>query len=113
MAESNRTQGTENEEWNKTNPSNGSNQNPVDQALRKEKQPTSSEDLAPIHNTHEIGTSGGDQRAPDKQPPVPPAEDDQPGQPVPPVPVEEPGDGAAPEPEFEEPGKEVPQRTDG
>ena len=85
---------------------------PINQALKKEKQPTSPDDLSPIHNTHEIGTSGGDQRAPDVSPPAPEAEDDQPGKPVRPIPVEEPGDGAAPEIEYDEPSKEPPVHTD-
>lgn len=36
-------------------------------AEKKEKQPSRPEDLSPIHNTHEIGTSGGDQRAKDSE----------------------------------------------
>ncbi|MEJ7589824.1 MAG: hypothetical protein WKI04_19910 [Ferruginibacter sp.] len=34
----------------------------VQEALKKERQPGRSEDLSPLHNTREIGTSGGDQR---------------------------------------------------
>jgi hypothetical protein len=34
----------------------------------KERQPTRAEDLSSIHNTHEVGTSGGDQRAKDDKP---------------------------------------------
>ena len=108
---------TEKEGWNKKiDPSGaksgGAASNPVDQALKKEKQPSSAEDLSDIHNTHEIGTSGGDQRAPDVAPPVPEGEDDQPGKPVRPIPVEEPGEGSAPEIEYDEPGKEPPVHTD-
>ena len=44
----------------------------VKEALKKEKQPVSTDDLSAVHNTTEIGTSGGDQRASeDEQKPVP------------------------------------------
>lgn len=36
-------------------------------AQKKEKQPANAEDLSPLHNTHEVGTAGGDQRAPDRE----------------------------------------------
>ncbi len=85
---------------------------PVDQALKKEKQPTSPEDLSELHNTHEIGTSGGDQRAPDVEPEKNEEEDsEQPGKPVRPIPVEEPGEGAAPEVEYDEPKQDPPLQT--
>ena len=35
----------------------------VKEALKKEKSPTTPEDLSHLHNTIAIGTSGGDQRA--------------------------------------------------
>jgi hypothetical protein len=35
----------------------------VKDALKKEKQPVTPDDLSPLHNTRETGTSGGDQRA--------------------------------------------------
>ncbi len=35
----------------------------VKEALKKEKQPVTTDDLSPLHNTREIGTTGGDQRA--------------------------------------------------
>ena len=37
-------------------------------AQNKERQPTRAEDLSSIHNTHEVGTSGGDQRTKDDAP---------------------------------------------
>ncbi len=58
--------------------------NPVKHALIKENNPTSADDLSALHNTHEVGTSGGDQRAPDTKP------DEDPANPKTPVPVEEP-----------------------
>jgi hypothetical protein len=85
---------------------------PVDQALVKEKQPTSPEDLSAVHNTHEIGTSGGDQRAPDVEPEKKEEEEsEQPGKPVRPIPVEEPGEGAAPEVEYDDPKNEPPMEA--
>ena len=41
------------------------NDSSVTSAAKKEKQPMNPGDLSPIHNTHEVGTSGGDQRARD------------------------------------------------
>ena len=41
------------------------NDSSVASAIKKEKQPVNPGDLSPIHNTHEVGTSGGDQRARD------------------------------------------------
>jgi len=35
----------------------------VKDALLKEKQPATPDDLSPVHNTKEIGTTGGDQRS--------------------------------------------------
>jgi len=37
-------------------------------ALVKERQPSMAGDLSSIHNTHEVGTSGGDQRSNDLDP---------------------------------------------
>jgi len=42
----------------------------VKQAMKKEKQPGGADDLSPLHNTREIGTSGGDQRAREVDPKV-------------------------------------------
>jgi hypothetical protein len=42
--------------------------NPPDNALVKERQPSVAGDLSSIHDTHEVGTSGGDQRANDQDP---------------------------------------------
>ncbi|CAN5451976.1 hypothetical protein BH11BAC3_BH11BAC3_14120 [soil metagenome] len=68
--------------------------NPVKDALKKEISPTSADDLSAIHNTHEVGTSGGDQRAPDNQAVKNPSKlndyDNDPGTPPKPAPVEEP-----------------------
>ena len=41
------------------------NDSSVTAATKKEKQPVTPDDLSAIHNTHEVGTSGGDQRARD------------------------------------------------
>lgn len=41
----------------------GKNDNSVSEALKKEKQPSRSGDLSPLHDTQAIGTAGGDQRA--------------------------------------------------
>jgi hypothetical protein len=40
----------------------------VQQALKKEEQPAKPGDLSPIHNTKEMGTSGGDQREKETNP---------------------------------------------
>ncbi|MEO6230657.1 MAG: hypothetical protein ABJB11_01380 [Ferruginibacter sp.] len=68
--------------------------NPVKDALKKETNPTSADDLSAIHNTHEVGTSGGDQRAPDneavKNPLNKDDNDNDPAAPQKPSPVEEP-----------------------
>ncbi|MCW3091566.1 MAG: hypothetical protein JWP81_2635 [Ferruginibacter sp.] len=41
----------------------GKNDSAVKEALKKEKQPSTEEDLSPLHNNKSIGTTGGDQRA--------------------------------------------------
>ncbi|MEO5893322.1 MAG: hypothetical protein ABIQ31_23930 [Ferruginibacter sp.] len=46
----------------------GKNNAAVKDALKKEKQPQTPEDLSPLHNNREIGTSGGDQRASESEP---------------------------------------------
>ena len=63
--------GTEDKEEKdyKQNPDTPDGQdNPPDNALVKERQPSTAEDLSSIHDTHEVGTSGGDQRANDQDP---------------------------------------------
>lgn len=42
----------------------------VKEALKKENQPARAGDLSHLHDTHEIGTSGGDQRAKDTESPA-------------------------------------------
>ena len=37
----------------------------VQEALKKEKQPVSTEDLSPLHNNNSSGTTGADQREPE------------------------------------------------
>ncbi|MEO6722159.1 MAG: hypothetical protein ABIN67_17465 [Ferruginibacter sp.] len=44
------------------------NTDSIKQAQLKEHQPARSSDLSSIHNTHEVGTAGGDQRANDTDP---------------------------------------------
>ena len=46
----------------------GKNDQSVKDALKKEKQPTFDADLSPLQNTHQVGTSGGDQRDNDIKP---------------------------------------------
>lgn len=82
--------------------------NPVKEALKKEISPTSADDLSVIHNTHEVGTSGGDQREPDIEPVKKPLnendKDDNPFAPQKPLPVEEPETHSKnPQPIYEEP----------
>lgn len=55
--------GSNKQEELKENLEQGKNDPSVKDALKKEKQPSNLDDLSPIHNTREIGTSGGDQRA--------------------------------------------------
>ncbi len=73
---------------------------PVSLALKKEQQPSVTGDLSPIHNTHATGTSGGDQRVPDiEPPPIGPTGENPNGKednPVTPVPVTEPDKGDKP-----------------
>ena len=49
----------------------GKNDSSVNDALIKEDQPTSVADLSPLQNTHQVGTSGGDQRDYDIKPNIP------------------------------------------
>ena len=83
---------------------NSDEQEPV-----KEQQPSREGDLSPVHNTHEVGTSGGDQRAKDTEP----EHDMKKGEAVitnldkeevEPAPVEEPGNKA--DIKYDEPPKE-------
>ena len=46
----------------------GKNDPSVNAALIKENQPKSNADLSPLQNTHQVGTSGGDQRDNDIKP---------------------------------------------
>lgn len=82
------------------------NDNPVKQASKKERQPGAAEDLSSIHDTHAVGTSGGDQREPDREAPSNDDDPAQPGKPQKPIPVEEPGEGSAPDVIYDEPGSE-------
>ncbi len=43
------------------------NDSSVKAALKKERQPISAEDLSPLQNTSETGTTGGDQRATEEE----------------------------------------------
>ena len=43
------------------------NDSSVKAALKKERQPVSAEDLSPLQNTSETGTTGGDQRATEEE----------------------------------------------
>jgi hypothetical protein len=44
------------------------NNSAVTDALKKEKQPVTTDDLSSLHDTRETGTSGGDQRAREADP---------------------------------------------
>ena len=46
-------------------------ENPVEQAATKEKQPTRKDDLSPIHDTKAVGTTGGDQRQNEEEAAIP------------------------------------------
>ena len=46
----------------------GKNDPTVKEALKKERQPNTPDDLSPLHNTREKGTSGGDQRVRENEP---------------------------------------------
>ena len=90
--------------------------NSVEQAAKKERQPTNAGELSSIHNTHSIGTAGGDQRekdadsstgAPEGRPVITTLGHE----PVQPPPVEEPAIKRPPI-EDEEPGKETPLHTE-
>ena len=102
-------------EEQRRNPSDesGPQNDAVKQALKKEGQPARPEDLSPLHDNHQVGSSGGDQREPDKDVPEPKNEgdDQQPGKPVRPIPVEEPGEGSAPKVEYDEPDKKPSENT--
>lgn len=70
MANSKFSQGKPNHDSNKENVEEikealkqAKNDPSVIDALKKEKQPETTDDLSPLHNTREIGTAGGDQRA--------------------------------------------------
>lgn len=43
------------------------NDSSVKAALKKERQPVSADDLSPLQNTSETGTTGGDQRATEEE----------------------------------------------
>lgn len=92
----------------------GEQQNVIKEALKKEQQPKSADDVSPLQNTHAVGTSGGDQRAKDVKPPKNNVDetDKDPSAPEEPAPIEEPGKtNQPPTKEYDEPDTAPPLRT--